>query len=64
MFLNKYKFLILFQTKKNHAFIVETIERPKRDSICNVPLPAPQPMASHDAMVAKRLFIVLQSVNI
>ncbi|XP_013106806.1 RNA-binding protein 45 [Stomoxys calcitrans] len=33
--------------------------RPKKDSICNVPLPEAQPLASCDAPVAQRLFIVL-----
>lgn len=37
--------------------------RPKKDSICNVPLPdLAQPMAPCDAPVAQRLFIVLAAV--
>ncbi|XP_030375317.1 RNA-binding protein 45 [Scaptodrosophila lebanonensis] len=34
-------------------------KRTKKDSICNVPLPPAQPLASPDAPVAQRLFIVL-----
>ncbi|XP_023291622.2 RNA-binding protein 45 [Lucilia cuprina] len=36
-------------------------KRTRKDSICNVPLPPSQPMASSDAPVAQRLFIVLAS---
>lgn len=39
------------------------IERTKKDSICNVPLPPAQPLAPSDAPVAQRLFIVLASVS-
>ncbi|BFF97728.1 RNA-binding protein 45 [Drosophila madeirensis] len=36
-------------------------ERTKKDAICNVPLPPAQPLASPDAQVAQRLFIVLSA---
>ncbi|KAL9903519.1 RNA-binding protein 45 [Glossina fuscipes] len=36
-------------------------KRTRKDSICNVPLPPAQPLASSDAPVAQRLFIVLAS---
>lgn len=39
------------------------LERTKKDAICNVPLPATQPLASPDAQVAQRLFIVLAAVS-
>ncbi|XP_017071621.1 RNA-binding protein 45 [Drosophila eugracilis] len=36
-------------------------KRTKKDAICNVPLPATQPLASPDTQVAQRLFIVLSA---
>ncbi|XP_017059970.1 RNA-binding protein 45 [Drosophila ficusphila] len=36
-------------------------KRTKKDAICNVPLPPTQPLASPDAQVAQRLFIVLSA---
>lgn len=40
------------------------VERTKKDAICNVPLPPTQPLASPDAQVAQRLFIVLSAVRL
>lgn len=42
--------------------LIFCIERTRKDSICNVILPPAQPLASSDAEVAQRLFIVLASV--
>ncbi|XP_016943621.2 RNA-binding protein 45 [Drosophila suzukii] len=36
-------------------------KRTKKEAICNVPLPPTQPLASPDAQVAQRLFIVLSA---
>ncbi|XP_073842485.1 RNA-binding protein 45-like [Musca autumnalis] len=43
----------------NHIDTSFIDRRPKKDSICNVPLPDAQPLAPFDAPVAQRLFIVL-----
>lgn len=45
-------------------YIIPFVERTKKDAICNVPLPPTQPLASPDAQVAQRLFIVLAAVRI